>query len=63
VGVDYQQEHLPSDTDFLRDDRNNTGVFGLYQGQFGQHEIQLSARHNQPGRTVYLTLRYSPIAR
>jgi vitamin B12 transporter len=46
VGVDYQQEHLQSDTDFLKDDRNNTGVFGLYQGQFGQHEIQLSARHD-----------------
>ncbi|SEW23161.1 TonB-dependent receptor [Luteibacter sp. 329MFSha] len=46
VGVDYQQEKLKSDTDYLKDTRNNTGVFALYQGVFGPHEIQLSARHD-----------------
>lgn len=46
AGVDYQQEKLSSDTDYLKDTRNNTGVFALYQGVFGPHEIQLSARHD-----------------
>jgi vitamin B12 transporter len=49
VGVDYQQEHIASDTAYLQTDRDNTGGFALYQGQFGQNEIQLSARedHNE----------------
>ncbi|MBB3226710.1 vitamin B12 transporter [Luteibacter sp. Sphag1AF] len=46
AGVDYQREHLDSDTAYARDSRNNTGVFALYQGVFGPHEIQLSARHD-----------------
>ncbi|UPG94408.1 TonB-dependent receptor domain-containing protein [Luteibacter aegosomatissinici] len=46
AGVDYQQEKLDSDTDYLKTTRNNTGVFALYQGVFGPHEIQLSARHD-----------------
>jgi vitamin B12 transporter len=46
VGVDYQQEKLKSDTDYLKDTRENTGVFALYQGVFGANEIQLSARHD-----------------
>jgi len=46
AGVDYQQEKLDSDTAYLKDTRNNTGVFALYQGVFGPHEIQLSARHD-----------------
>ncbi|WP_266168733.1 TonB-dependent receptor domain-containing protein [Dyella subtropica] len=46
AGVDYQQEHLRSDTGYLSTSRNNTGVFALYQGQFGAHELQLSARHD-----------------
>lgn len=46
AGVDYQQEHLRSDTDYLRTSRNNTGVFAFYQGQFDAHELQLSARHD-----------------
>jgi vitamin B12 transporter len=46
AGVDFQQEKLKSDTDYLKDSRNNTGVFALYQGLFGPHEIQLSARHD-----------------
>lgn len=46
AGIDFQQEKLRSDTDYLKDKRNNTGVFALYQGVFGPHEIQLSARHD-----------------
>ena len=46
AGVDFQQEKLKSDTDYLKTQRNNTGVFALYQGIFGPHEIQLSARHD-----------------
>ncbi|TBR35946.1 MULTISPECIES: TonB-dependent receptor domain-containing protein [Dyella] len=50
AGVDYQQEHLQSDTDYLSTTRNNTGVFGFYQGLFGAHELQLSARHDHNGQ-------------
>ncbi|KJV36590.1 TonB-dependent receptor domain-containing protein [Luteibacter yeojuensis] len=46
AGVDYQQEKLDSATDYLKTTRNNTGVFALYQGVFGPHEVQLSARHD-----------------
>jgi vitamin B12 transporter len=46
AGVDYQQDHLRSDTAYLRTTRDNTGVFALYQGRFGAHELQLSARHD-----------------
>jgi vitamin B12 transporter len=46
AGVDFQQEKLDSATDYLKDTRDNTGVFALYQGVFGPHEIQLSARHD-----------------
>ncbi|RDS81535.1 TonB-dependent receptor [Dyella psychrodurans] len=46
VGVDYQQEHIYSDTDFQQTTRGDTGTFALYQGTFGQNEVQLSARHD-----------------
>ena len=46
VGVDYQREKLDSATEYDKDSRNNTGIFALYQGLFGPHEIQLSARHD-----------------
>ena len=46
AGVDYQQEKLKSDTDYLADSRNNTGVFALYQGIFGANELQLSVRRD-----------------
>ena len=46
AGVDYQQEKLKSDTDYLADSRNNTGIFALYQGLFGAHELQLSVRRD-----------------
>ena len=46
VGVDYQQEHIYSDTDFGQTTRGDTGTFAQYQGTFGQNEVQLSARHD-----------------
>lgn len=46
VGVDYQQEHIASDTAFQQTTRGDAGVFALYQGTFGQNEVQLSGRHD-----------------
>jgi len=46
VGVDYQQEHIASDTAFQQTTRGDTGTFAQYQGAFGQNEVQLSARHD-----------------
>jgi vitamin B12 transporter len=46
VGVDYSQEHIYSDTDFTQTTRGDTGVFALYQGTFGQNEVQISGRHD-----------------
>ncbi|HET7266919.1 MAG TPA: TonB-dependent receptor, partial [Oleiagrimonas sp.] len=49
VGVDYQSQHVSSNTAYLKTDRDDIGVFAQYQGTFGANEIQLSARrdHNQ----------------
>lgn len=46
AGVDYQLEHLDSDTGYLASTRGDTGVFAQYQGAFGKNEVQLSARHD-----------------
>jgi vitamin B12 transporter len=46
VGVDYSQEHIYSDTAFTQTTRGDTGTFAVYQGTFGQNEVQLSARHD-----------------
>lgn len=46
VGVDYQQEHVASDTAFQQTTRGDTGTFAQYQGSFGHNEVQLAARHD-----------------
>ncbi|MEI7035291.1 TonB-dependent vitamin B12 receptor [Fulvimonas yonginensis] len=46
LGMDWQQEHLSSDTGYLADSRDDTGAFAQYQGNFGRHEVQLSLRHD-----------------
>ncbi|XRD91011.1 TonB-dependent receptor [Dyella nitratireducens] len=46
VGVDYQQEHIASDTAFQETTRGDTGTFAQYQGTFGQNEVQVSGRHD-----------------
>ncbi len=46
AGVDYQQEHIDSDTGYLNSRREDTGVYAQYLGTFGRNEVQASARHD-----------------
>ncbi|HEV2621477.1 MAG TPA: TonB-dependent vitamin B12 receptor [Frateuria sp.] len=46
LGIDWQQEHLSSDTGYLADSRSDTGGYAQYQGSFGRHELQFSLRHD-----------------
>ncbi|WP_130620741.1 TonB-dependent vitamin B12 receptor [Dyella amyloliquefaciens] len=46
AGVDYQQEHIDSDTGYLKSTREDAGVYAQYMGTFGRNEVQLSARHD-----------------
>ncbi|HEY2622177.1 MAG TPA: TonB-dependent receptor, partial [Dyella sp.] len=46
AGVDYQQEHIDSDTGYLDSRREDTGVYAQYMGSFGRNEVQVSARHD-----------------
>lgn len=46
AGVDYLQQHIHSDTDFIVNSRGDTGTFVQYQGTFGHNEVQVSARHD-----------------
>jgi vitamin B12 transporter len=46
LGVDWQGEHIDSDTGFLATRRNDTGGYAQYQATFGQHELQASARRD-----------------
>ncbi|NUR21673.1 TonB-dependent vitamin B12 receptor [Frateuria sp.] len=46
LGVDWQQEHLSSDTGYLASSRDDTGGYAQYQGSFGRQEVQLSLRHD-----------------
>ncbi|KZC18828.1 MULTISPECIES: TonB-dependent vitamin B12 receptor [Rhodanobacter] len=50
LGVDWQGEHIDSDTGFLASRRNNTGGYVQYQGTFGRHQVQLSARRDHNGQ-------------
>ena len=50
LGVDWQQEHIDSDTGFLASRRDNTGGYVQYQGTFGRNELQLSARRDHNGQ-------------
>ncbi len=50
AGVDYQQEHIDSDTGYLKSTREDTGVYAQYLGTFGRNELQLSARHDHNGQ-------------
>lgn len=50
LGVDWQGERIDSDTGYLDTRRNNTGGYAQYQGTFGRHEIQLSARRDHNGQ-------------
>ncbi|MFC5436065.1 TonB-dependent vitamin B12 receptor [Rhodanobacter umsongensis] len=46
LGLDWQGEHIDSDTGFLATRRNDTGGYLQYQGTFGRNEVQLSARRD-----------------
>jgi vitamin B12 transporter len=50
LGLDWQGEHIDSDTGFLASRRNNTGGYAQYQGTFGRNEVQLSARRDHNGQ-------------
>ncbi|MGB7757211.1 MAG: TonB-dependent receptor [Salinisphaera sp.] len=44
LGVDHRQDEVTSSAVYKQNKRNNTGVFGEYQGRFGAHEIDVAAR-------------------
>lgn len=46
AGVDYQTDRISSTTNYPVTSRNNTGVFTQYQGTFGVHNVQASARED-----------------
>ena len=46
LGADYQDDQIDSTTVYAERARDNTGVFGLYRGEFGSHEFQISARQD-----------------
>jgi len=46
VGVDWQQEHVDSNTAYLATHRTDTGGFAQYQGTFGRNELQASVRRD-----------------
>lgn len=46
LGVDWQGEHIDSDTGFLATRRTDTGGYAQYQATFGRHEVQASARRD-----------------
>jgi vitamin B12 transporter len=46
LGIDWQGEHIDSDTGFLANRRRDTGTFAQYQATFGKNEFALSARRD-----------------
>lgn len=46
LGFDWVRDRVNSDTDFDITRRHNRAGFAQYQGSFGQHDIQLSARYD-----------------
>jgi len=46
AGLDHQNDRVASTTLYAKTARSNNAVFGQYQGEFGAHRIQASARHD-----------------
>jgi vitamin B12 transporter len=46
LGVDYLHDRVDSTADYEVDSRDNLGVFGQYQGDFGGHRVAASLRHD-----------------
>ena len=44
LGVDFQRDQVDSDTGYVEDSRDNTGVFAQHRAEFGRHTVQLSGR-------------------
>lgn len=47
AGVDYQNDQVDGTVDYAVSSRNNTGVFGQYQGGFGQNLVKASLRYDE----------------
>jgi vitamin B12 transporter len=46
LGLDYLNDEVTSDTDYIVTSRDNTGVFGQYQGWFGPGSLKASLRYD-----------------
>lgn len=46
VGLDYQNDRVDSTTAYAETERDNVGVFAVYQGSRGAHDLQLSLRED-----------------
>ncbi|WP_460542362.1 TonB-dependent receptor domain-containing protein [Halomonas shantousis] len=46
LGVDYRDESLTSPDDYARDSRDNWGMFGNWQAQYGRHALSAGLRYD-----------------
>ncbi len=46
LGIDWQSDHVDSETAYAVTSRDNLATFVEYQGRFGAHRLQASARHD-----------------
>ncbi|GMQ90294.1 MAG: TonB-dependent vitamin B12 receptor [Gammaproteobacteria bacterium] len=46
LGADYRNEKVDSSTDFKQTSRDNTGVFGQFQGKFARNDLLLGLRRD-----------------
>ncbi|MDH5479202.1 MAG: TonB-dependent vitamin B12 receptor [Nitrosomonas sp.] len=46
LGLDYQNDHVDSTTNYAVTSRNNWAIFGQHQAKFARHDIQLSLRRD-----------------
>jgi vitamin B12 transporter len=46
LGVDYQEDRISGSTRYAEDSRDDTGVFGEYQGELGAANLHLSLRRD-----------------
>ncbi len=46
LGLEHLDQRVSSTVNYDRKDRTVDSVFGVYQGAFGKHSLQLSARHD-----------------
>ena len=46
LGIDYREDRVDGTVDYTEDSRDDTGVFGQYQGQWGGLDAKLSVRQD-----------------